>query len=336
MSFLTMAKPAAGLIAMCAASALALAAADGPRDAGAGPALAVSAAAVDVASDAEVAVDASTTTAAVDVQADLMIAAPVIDDVAVAAAPARVEPPRAGTPTVDVVIPTPAAMSTPAVAPLAESIAPAAAGWVHVGDRSSRASLKLEVEYWTLKGRGLERKAKVLRDKAEVIAVDRESRIEAMELQAEAELMLAEVKLCEANAQRLKDALTEPEEQRAWSAPQPTLPSATTFPAPLAYAPPTVQTYPSQQYTPQNTWVNPENPPTGPGTTTYAAPSQMSDPESEPEEPTTPIPEYEEPKQARSTQIDMLMKKLTALQEANDRMQQRIEELEAEHEGESR
>jgi RNA polymerase sigma factor (sigma-70 family) len=79
----------------------------------------------------------------------------------------------------------------------------------------SVAALKLEGEYWDLKAAGLKKKAEALRlkaDEAEALrAVGKVglSESEALEVVAEAELTLAEVKLCEVNAQRVRDALEE-------------------------------------------------------------------------------------------------------------------------------
>jgi len=75
-------------------------------------------------------------------------------------------------------------------------------------ERSSPEALKLEREYWELKGNALKKKAEALRLKAR--AMDESgggSHTEILETEAEADLTLAEVKLCEVNAQRVKDSL---------------------------------------------------------------------------------------------------------------------------------
>jgi len=78
---------------------------------------------------------------------------------------------------------------------------------------SSPAALKLEREYWDLKANALKKKAEALRMKAGSLDESGAgSRTEILETEAEAELTLAEVKLCEVNAQRVKDALKAAEE----------------------------------------------------------------------------------------------------------------------------
>jgi hypothetical protein len=82
--------------------------------------------------------------------------------------------------------------------------------WVETADKSSEASVGLEIEYWTLKARGLMKRAEALEVKAASLKAGTSSEIDALEAQADAELARAEVKLCEANAQRLKDLLSPP------------------------------------------------------------------------------------------------------------------------------
>lgn len=92
---------------------------------------------------------------------------------------------------------------------LALSNPPASAGG------SSEAALKIEGEYWALKAAGLQKKSeaiqlKVERAKAQIEAGQSElNEGDVLDLAAEKDLTLAEVKLCEMNAQRVRDALEE-------------------------------------------------------------------------------------------------------------------------------
>lgn len=77
----------------------------------------------------------------------------------------------------------------------------------------SVAALKLEGEYWALKAAGLKKKAEALGVKAkEADALKAAGQLpqaesNTLEIAAEVDLTLAEVKLCEMNAQRVRDAL---------------------------------------------------------------------------------------------------------------------------------
>lgn len=77
----------------------------------------------------------------------------------------------------------------------------------------SEATLKLEGEYWGLKAEGLKKKAAVIEKKAahakELIAMTtgKYTEFDVLEMESEAQLTLAEVKLCEMNAQRVKESL---------------------------------------------------------------------------------------------------------------------------------
>jgi len=79
----------------------------------------------------------------------------------------------------------------------------------------SEAALKLEGEYWDLKAAGLRKKAESLHlrtEKSKNANVAIEGSVpkhEIIDLEAESQLTLAEVKLCEMNAQRVRDALEE-------------------------------------------------------------------------------------------------------------------------------
>jgi hypothetical protein len=80
---------------------------------------------------------------------------------------------------------------------------------------SSEAALKIEGEYWALKAAGLQKKSeaiqlKVERAKAQIESGQSElNEGDVLDLAAEKDLTLAEVKLCEMNAQRVRDALEE-------------------------------------------------------------------------------------------------------------------------------
>ncbi|BBO36514.1 sigma-70 family RNA polymerase sigma factor [Lacipirellula parvula] len=77
----------------------------------------------------------------------------------------------------------------------------------------SVATLKLEGEYWALKAEGLKKKAEAIQFKVQHTTALAEQGIakqnegEILELSAEKDLTLAEVKLCEMNAQRVKESL---------------------------------------------------------------------------------------------------------------------------------
>jgi hypothetical protein len=72
----------------------------------------------------------------------------------------------------------------------------------------SEASLKLEAEYWAVKGRALKKKAEALAAHAKAASESGEqSTTETAAAEAEADLMLAEVKLCELNALRVSETL---------------------------------------------------------------------------------------------------------------------------------
>ncbi|WP_428307300.1 sigma-70 family RNA polymerase sigma factor [Lacipirellula sp.] len=77
----------------------------------------------------------------------------------------------------------------------------------------SAATLKLEGEYWALKAEGLKKKAQAIQAKVERVTrlaqqgVAEHNEGEVLDLSAEKDLTLAEVKLCEMNAQRVKESL---------------------------------------------------------------------------------------------------------------------------------
>jgi RNA polymerase sigma factor (sigma-70 family) len=242
---------------------------------------------------------------------------------------------------------------------------------------SSRESLDLEIEYWDLKARGLEMKAAALRRKAESLktairTVPREgpgADVEALEAEADAALTLAEVALCKANMQRLKDALEAQENPASQPAhgpsldalrrvpppkeygeiikrqleaitgqryapgygpwgpetvyanpysnppqdPGPTRPAPTTPAAPSA-SPPPAAPQAAQPWTPQNTWVNPVNPPQGPGVAPYPS--------------TVVVPPVAGP---ATPQVEALIRQVEDLKAANERLSERLEELEGAH-----
>jgi hypothetical protein len=73
---------------------------------------------------------------------------------------------------------------------------------------ASEASLKLEAEYWAIKGRALKKKAEAIAAHAKAASESGEqSTTETAAAEAEADLMLAEVKLCELNALRVSETL---------------------------------------------------------------------------------------------------------------------------------
>lgn len=79
----------------------------------------------------------------------------------------------------------------------------------------SEAALKLEGEYWALKAEGLKKKAQAIELKVERARMRAEQGVgqldegEILDLSAEKDLALAEVKLCEMNAQRVRDSLEQ-------------------------------------------------------------------------------------------------------------------------------
>jgi RNA polymerase sigma factor (sigma-70 family) len=190
---------------------------------------------------------------------------------------------------------------------------------------TSRAALEIELQYWTLKASGLSKKAEALKLKAGSIDSSSDSeRVLVLEIESEAELTLAEVKHCEAMAQQLKDDLARPDQPvPTYTAPVPGIPGAgapaadppagagPAIPAPGAYVP--AQPYgarPPRVLTPQNSYVSPVNPPIGPGVTGY---------------PTETTP-------ALQMQYQTLSLQMAELQAQNERLQQRVDELEGEHE----
>jgi RNA polymerase sigma factor (sigma-70 family) len=75
-------------------------------------------------------------------------------------------------------------------------------------NRTSTKSLKLEGEYWSLKADGLQKKAEALQIKAKSLSeAGRGSQVEVLEAQADAQLALAEVKMCLVNSLRIKESL---------------------------------------------------------------------------------------------------------------------------------
>jgi RNA polymerase sigma factor (sigma-70 family) len=262
MTIATAAKPAAGLLAVCAASLLAIAGAagQGAGDDGATGTIAIEAAVAtdpldEVSSDAEFAASATDLVAApavepvapavdtLDAPSDYEIVGPAatseapaeafVDDLSIPSDPALaatsvVEPAPATSPILPDFASTPTYPTTPVAAPLSE------------------AAVKLEIEYWERRAAGLSKRAEALRFKAAELNTQLQRRGEALEAEAEAELALADVKLCEANAQRLKDMLAARENPptsivpdiaipTGW-APVPTLPSPS-VPAASAVAP---------------------------------------------------------------------------------------------------
>jgi peptidoglycan hydrolase-like protein with peptidoglycan-binding domain len=128
----------------------------------------------------------------------------------------------------DVLIAAPVGPPTPAIAPLPtadvrafnitlppqmENFRYANAAVRATASGASPATLKLEAEYWALKAKGLQKKvdaieAKVAENKSlEEVGQQTHARSAILELEAEKELTLAEVKFCELNGQRVKDAL---------------------------------------------------------------------------------------------------------------------------------
>ena len=79
----------------------------------------------------------------------------------------------------------------------------------------SEAALKLEGEYWDLKAAGLKKKAEAIQLKVQraqnraAQGVGETDEGDILDLSAEKDLTLAEVKLCEMNAQRVRDSLEQ-------------------------------------------------------------------------------------------------------------------------------
>lgn len=140
----------------------------------------------------------------------------------------------------------PSEAATKAPEPAAQPEQPPAAAWtdnpfadprmavnepVQQGAEDSEASneaVQLEIEYWNLKAMGLEKKADALITKAKVLQeAGRAPQNEILEMEAEAMLTQAEVKLCQSNSLRLKEALQRREERRTAEAAAP----ATRYPA---------------------------------------------------------------------------------------------------------
>jgi hypothetical protein len=101
-----------------------------------------------------------------------------------------------------------------------------------------RESVQLETEHWALKAQAWQKKAEALKQKA---AAARESgslsAVEQLEVEAEAIMAQAEVKLCEAKAVQLKKLLVALEEQRPLPGPpndvlRPAAPTAAALAAP--------------------------------------------------------------------------------------------------------
>jgi RNA polymerase sigma factor (sigma-70 family) len=73
---------------------------------------------------------------------------------------------------------------------------------------ASEEVLAMEGEYWAIKSKALKKKAEAMITKAQSLDESGSaSKTEVLEIQADAELTLAEVKLCEVNALRIKEAL---------------------------------------------------------------------------------------------------------------------------------
>ncbi|HYO26264.1 MAG TPA: sigma-70 family RNA polymerase sigma factor, partial [Lacipirellulaceae bacterium] len=97
---------------------------------------------------------------------------------------------------------------------------------------SSGAAVALEAEHWKLKASGLQKKAESLRLKARALREQRGADVEirALEVDSEVDLTLAEVKLCEARAEQLREGL-EQRPSAAWGSPAATAsPPAATSP----------------------------------------------------------------------------------------------------------
>jgi peptidoglycan hydrolase-like protein with peptidoglycan-binding domain len=135
----------------------------------------------------------------------------------------------------DVLVAAPVGQPTPVIAPLPAAalqsfdfkyqpvIAPPQIGDFRYANAAVRATasgaspamLKLEAEYWALKAQGLQKKveaieAKVAEHKSlEEVGRQPHARSAILELEAEKELTLAEVKFCQLNGERVKDALRE-------------------------------------------------------------------------------------------------------------------------------
>jgi len=133
----------------------------------------------------------------------------------------------------DVLVPAEVPLPAPAVQPLPPNFelarkfefqyqnTPIASSFLALGNPpasaggSSEAALKIEEEYWALKAAGLQKKSeaiqlKVERAKAQIESGQSElNEGDVLDLAAEKDLTLAEVKLCEMNAQRVRDALEE-------------------------------------------------------------------------------------------------------------------------------
>jgi hypothetical protein len=169
----------------------------------------------------------------------------------------------------------------------------------------SAAAIELEVQYWERRAAGLSKRAEALRIKAAELLSQPQRRGEALEAEAEAELTLAEVKLCEANAQRLQDALTAMEQ----SATTP-VPTTTTLPAPTVWTAPPA-------YPPADSLPTPTGPAVAGLPPSDAVPDLF---------PTNPPAESVPP-----DALDEMRQQLAELQAANRLLLERIEQLEDEH-----
>jgi RNA polymerase sigma factor (sigma-70 family) len=198
---------------------------------------------------------ASTTTpAAAD---PLVPAEPALTTSTWATAAAAAEPPQ------DVLIPATTPVAAPVQAPLPQVAQPYT--YAAAAPIGSREVMLLEREYWERKGRGLRLKAEALQNKrrggADSNAI---SQVEQLEIQAEAELMLAEAILCDARKQQLSEAIDSQPTSATYA------PPATTMPPPQVDFPAGPQ--------PSTQWQATPAPTTNPPTASYSDPAMPSDP----------------------------------------------------------
>lgn len=220
MSIAAAAKPALGLVAAClVAGSLTVATAEGPLASGGLGAVLLTAQAGAEADDdpaqaAEVAIEPASAQPAAEGQPPAAAAGP----------PPAAEPASAPAPPLGDVL-----VATPASADLVEVLIPAVGAPYPVqsplrgatsitradlprGEETSLEMLKLEGEYWALKADALKTKARAAEKKAARLKEQTDSGMaaapedEILALEAEAGLLKAEVKLCELNAQRVREA----------------------------------------------------------------------------------------------------------------------------------
>jgi RNA polymerase sigma factor (sigma-70 family) len=346
MTLATAAKPAAGLISVCVAGALAIAAAAAPPasdDRAPGTIAidgAVATAADDAADDAsDVAVTPAAPAAAAAVEPAITAApaasvldalvptsepAAVYDDfdddgVYEVAQPAATPAPAVGLPPADpadilsypIVSPGPGPVvePQPAAAPVSPylPIYPSASAPTAA---PSVAAIKLEVQYWERRAAGLSKRAEALRVKSELLAREGDdSRADALEAEADAQLALADVKLCEANAQRLQDSLAAMEQPQPATTP---VPAMSSVPQGVGWIEPPV-------VAPVASLPTPTLPAVASVPRTYAIPPDDLFPSNPPVE------------SSPSASLDEMRQQLAELQAANRLLLERIGRLEAEH-----